>query len=143
MERSIKKKQTYDLDLTVPIDKTIIKMSTGDCFGKMWDMSSKECPMCADRDVCSIMFKDLVDARGKEIEKEVGSKFLDEANFDALTEDAILSYVDSGVTDVKSLLEYAMGVAYCDDVIAVKNKVVEIVKASNKLSIKSGIVWLK
>ena len=36
-----------DVDLTVPLDKAAFIVSDKDCFGNMWDMSSKECPQCA------------------------------------------------------------------------------------------------
>ena len=48
MERTPKKEKSYEVDLTVPIDRSMIK-EKDDCFGKMWDMTSRECPQCADR----------------------------------------------------------------------------------------------
>lgn len=142
MERTPKKEKSYEVDLTVPIDRSMIK-EKDDCFGKMWDMTSKECPQCADRDICSILFKDKVDAKAKKIEEDLGSKFLDEADFDNLTSESLYKFIESGKTTSRDLLMEAMRLTNCDDVIAVKNKVMEWVKANDSVSIKQGVVWLK
>lgn len=143
--RNPRKEKTHEFDLTVPLDKDIIlsveNMAT-DCFGRHWDMGSKECPQCADRDICGIIFKDSVDAKAKEIEKNIGSKFLDEADFDNMTEVKLLDFITSGETTAKDLIQEGMRLSNCDDVIAVKNKLKEWVKSTENVSIKDGVVWV-
>lgn len=130
----------YNEDLTVPLDKSKF-MEDSTCFGKHWDMRSKECPQCADRDICGIVFKDTVDKKAKDIESDLGTKYLDVADFDNLTIDKVKSFVKSGETTSKDLLAYAMEVAYCDDVLAVKNKLMALLKKDGSFKIKEGIVW--
>lgn len=134
--------KTYRLDLTKPINTDDMATGEYDCFGKEWDMSSKECPLCADRDICGILFKDKVDKKTKDIERKGKAKFLDNADFDSLTDKSITDFIDSGVTTSKELIEFGIRKTNCDDVVAVKNKVKEFVKKSNKISIKKGTVWM-
>lgn len=117
-------------------------MSDADCFGNLWDMSSKECPQCADRDICAILFKDKVDHRAKKIEEDLGSKFLDEADFDRICTKLIMPKVTSGVTTAAELMEIAMELSNCSDVPSVKQKVVEWVRSEDGVKISGGVLWI-
>lgn len=141
--RTAHKEKKYNFDLTIPIDLSVMELRDDDCFGKAWDASNNDCARCADREVCAILYKALVDKRAKDVEKKIGSKFLDEADFDNLTTKKLLSFIKSGETTSKDLLEEGMRLANCDDVMAVKEHIKAWVKENDFVSIKGGIVWLK
>lgn len=138
--RNKKSEKTFEADLRYPINIEKSQLQAGDCFGKEWDMSSEECPICADRDICGIVFKDLVDKKAKEIEKGTGSKFLDTQDFDAVSDDVLSNFVESGVTTSKELVEFIGERAKTSDIEAIKFRIKSWVKNSN-FKIKDGIVW--
>lgn len=142
MKRTTHKEKQYELDLTVPIDLSTMEIKDDDCFGKAWDTASNDCARCADRDVCAILFKALVDKRAKQVEEKIGTKFLDEADFDNLNTKNLKKFIKSGKTTAKDLLEEGMRLSNCDDVMAVKEHIKTWVKENSFVSIKGGIVWI-
>ena len=61
-------------DILEPMD--ISKLGTnGDvCFGKHYDLSTKECKMCGDSELCCIKFTDLMGKTRKELEADTQCK---------------------------------------------------------------------
>jgi len=141
--RQPRKNKTYKLDLTKPVDKTDFFMKDGDCFGKEWDMSSKECPTCADRDICAILFKDKVDKKTKEIEHKQGSYFLDRANLAALTDTVLFDFIECGKTNVQDFISFGVEKSKCSDVTAVKNNLKAFIRRHGKVYVKNGVIWIK
>lgn len=142
IERVTRIEKTVDADLTVPLNKKEIEMSDESCFGRMWDMTSKECPQCADRDVCAILFKDSVDIRGKQIEEDLGSKFLSDADFENLTSDNLIDKVTSGVTTSSELIQIGMEVSNCSEVKGVTNRIKYLIQTDKKIKIENKLVWV-
>lgn len=141
-ERNAREVKTYEADLTIPLKRQIMpEIKETDCFGKLWDMTSKECPQCADRDICGIVYKDKLDVKAKELEEERGTKYLDKADLDSLTDRVLLDFIVSGETTPAQLIEYGMKVAYCDDVPSVKNKIIDFIRRTPNVKVKGGIVW--
>lgn len=133
--------KTYpDVDLTVPIKKENFIMADGDCFGKQWDMTTSQCPQCADRDICSILSRDYVDKKAKKVAEERGVHFLDEADFFGVGE-KLLKFVQDGKTTVVELLKFTMDEAKISDettaVAWLKNFVVQ----HKSIYTKGGLVW--
>ena len=91
------KELPFKIDLTVPVDTTDNMFELWNnmqrCFGKEWDITEKDCQQCASKDVCGIIFKDLVDKKAKELETELGSKFLDTEDLANVTGDKLLSFI--------------------------------------------------
>jgi len=145
MESRIPKPTKSKVDLTVPVDLSLHKVSGG-CFGKAWDMSTKECGKCADNELCGILFKEVVDQKAKAVEDNLGTKFLDTADFSRVTVEDVLSYigdVGDGELTVQELLNYVMAKANCDDRKAAVEYVKRLVKVDNVIRTKEGLVWLK
>lgn len=70
-----KTKQTLPDISTMPILKPVDISSLGNldtdpCFGKEYDLSTKECKMCGDSELCCIKFADKVGKTRKQLEKE-------------------------------------------------------------------------
>lgn len=139
MRKEIKDKE--DRDLTKPIDKTISKDSS--CFGKAWDVTAKECKICAERDVCGILFKDTVDIKAKEVEVASGSMFLDRSDF-KFTEEELINLkasIVSGVTTVKELLLKVATLAESSDKVAITEHTKRLIVGDPNLYTKDGLVW--
>ncbi len=140
--RDLKLVPTYEVDFTKPVNKENFIMADTDCFGKEWDMSSKECPQCADRDICGLIYKDVVDSKAKQIEQDLGSKFLDEADFDNMTTEKLLDFIQSGVTTTSDLIEEGMRLSNCSDVVAVKTRLTDWIRNEDNIRTRGGIVWV-
>lgn len=140
MSKSSRKNPTYpNIDLTIPIIKT--DYAEAGCFGKEWDIGTTECSNCADKDICGIIFSDLVNAKAKKIEKENGTKFLDVQDFDALTTSILFEFIASGVTTVKELVAFCMEKANTSDKVAVVNWLKRWLKSEASVYTKNSIVW--
>lgn len=138
-DRKPRSEKTYELDLTKPIDKTQLVMV--DCFGKHWDMGSRECPQCADKDVCCILYKDYIDTKAKELAEKMGSNYLDEVDFDAVETAETLQWIKSGETTTKELLDYIGEISKCSDRKSVIEWTKNWIKRTSEIYTKDGLVW--
>ena len=72
-----KKKKKRDLpdiskvDPLVPIDIDSIGSNGDPCFGKGYDLTTNECKMCGDSELCCIKFAAALGKTRKELEKEI------------------------------------------------------------------------
>jgi hypothetical protein len=144
MARVPTEKATLEVDLRYPIKIENIDMSnTGDCFGKEYDITTKECPMCADNEVCAVVFmkKGLVDKVEKQREID-GVEYLDECRLLEIDEEEVYGSIESGVTKVVSIVQYLKKEGKTSDDDAVKEWIIRFKKKYN-LTITQGIVWKK
>lgn len=133
-----------EVDFLVPIDKEKIKsMADVDCFGKLYDITTKECNRCTLRDVCCIVFQDAVDLKATEIEDKLGSKFLDTSDITVLTDAVMYEYIHSGKTTVSELVSFCSKKANTDDKVAVTEFLKRFIKSKENIYTKDGIVWLR
>lgn len=78
-----KKKKKRDLpdiskvDPIVPIDIDSIGSNGDPCFGKGYDLTTNECKMCGDSELCCIKFAAALGKTRKELEKENNYKDLE------------------------------------------------------------------
>lgn len=73
MKKQKLKKVTKELqtgDILKPIDINSIGSNGDPCFGKEYDLSSQECRMCGDSELCCIKFAELMGKTRKELEQE-------------------------------------------------------------------------
>lgn len=141
--RTTRKTPTFEIDLTKPIDTKEAKFQTmeTDCFGKHWDIGVKECQQCADRDICGIIYKDLVDKKASDVEAKLDSKFLDVADLSALTDEAVLNGIESGVTTTAQLLAGISKLSNCDDLITLSEWTKRWITEKKLVYTKNGLVW--
>lgn len=71
------KKELEEGDILNPIDITRIGTGNDPCFGKAYDLSTKECKMCGDSELCCIKFSALMGKTRKELEQENNYKDLE------------------------------------------------------------------
>lgn len=88
------------------------------CFGKEWEVSSSDCNICADQLACQILLRQDVDKRAKKLGDSKGIIYLDETDFGAVTDQALISFINPGETTVKELLAEVLRLANTQDKIA-------------------------
>ena len=64
-------------DILEPMDISKLGTNGDPCFGKHYDLSTKECKMCGDSELCCIKFTDLMGKTRKELEAETKYKDLE------------------------------------------------------------------
>lgn len=64
-------------DILEPMDITKLGSGNDPCFGKNYDLSTKECKMCGDSELCCIKFTALMGKTRKELEAETKFKDLE------------------------------------------------------------------
>lgn len=143
LERIAHTKKEHDVDLTVPVDKGKFEVSEQKCFGKLWDMRTKECPKCADNELCAILTKDRIDADASKVEDKTEAVFLDKADFAALTDKVVLEFVKERERTSRELLEFVMETANVSDVPACVEWIKRFVRDRKLIKITDGIVCLR
>ncbi len=143
IQRVTHKEALFDFDITKPITSKHIRidMVDGSCFGKKWDLNARECPQCADKDICGIIFREEVNAKAAKIQKESGVIFLDESRMDTITFDSVFSKVEYGVTTTVELYNEVKNQGNTSDKVAIVNWIKRMVKGNPNIYIKNRIVW--
>lgn len=75
-----KKKNLPDLskqDPLIPIDLASIGTNGDPCFGKGYDLSTRECKQCGDSELCALKMSQVLGKTRNELEKENKYKDLD------------------------------------------------------------------
>ena len=71
------RKELVSKDPLIPIDIDSIGASSDPCFGKGYDLTTNECKMCGDSELCCIKFAAALGKTRKELEKENDYKDLE------------------------------------------------------------------
>lgn len=64
-------------DILEPMDISKLGTNGDPCFGKHYDLLTKECKMCGDSELCCIKFTDLMGKTRKELEADTQYKDLE------------------------------------------------------------------
>ena len=70
-------KELREGDIYQPLDILKLGSDNDPCFGKGYDLSTKECRMCGDSELCCIKFTELMGKTRKQLESENNFKDLD------------------------------------------------------------------
>jgi hypothetical protein len=135
----------HNVDLTKPVDKSKLSNQTSvQCFGKEWDMTSKECPLCAMNDICGVLYQDVIGKATEEMEKKHGG-FLDVANFDLINKDELTEWIraNSGEIKTKDLLAEVERISHVTDEVALVLWVKGFLKSTQGIYTKEGVVWAR
>ena len=144
MERTPRDTKTFEIDLAVPVDRKIFRTEVSNeasCFGKLWDLGTKLCSQCADKDTCGIVYKDTVDKKAKDLEQSVGAKYLDATDFDNVNTDKLMQFIQSGVTTLDELVTEIMRLANTSDNVAAQEWLKRWHKEHRKIKSEKGVVW--
>lgn len=147
MEKNPKSVPTITLDGIEPLtQEEITKLMTAaidsDCFGKEWDMTVRPCQVCADNEVCGILFAEVVKTKVAEVEQKHVA-MLDKADLSLIDDEEIfnLMVTGNGTMTVEELLSILKAVSGLDDDIALVEWVKRFRERCGKgFSIKAGII---
>lgn len=131
------------IDLSIPLTKKKREsMVTEDsCFGRELDFETRECQVCADNELCALLFKDRVDAKVKDFEERKGPT-LDMADFSLIDEDKLYKDIvkRSGEMTSEELCERVMTESKLRDSVAILEWIKRF-KAARGFKIRKGIVY--
>ena len=82
MAKKLKKKTSEEIltkhDPLTPLNlKEIGDINSDPCFGKAYDLSTKECKLCGDSELCAIKMSQMLKVTRKELEEKNQYKDLD------------------------------------------------------------------
>ncbi len=140
MERQPTTQKKLVTDLLVPIGE-VNSHEIASCFGKMWDISARECHQCSDRDTCGIIFQQKVNAKAKEIEAKVGTPFLDTVTFCKITPELVKEKIQNEAP-IQDLIDLVIKTSNCEDMPSVVNFLKQFIKDNDFIKTKDGKVWL-
>ena len=66
-----------DHDPLKPVDLTKLGSNQDPCFGKCYDLSTKECKLCGDSELCAIKMAQVLKITRKELEEKNNYKDID------------------------------------------------------------------
>ena len=66
-----------DQDPLKPVDLTKLGSNQDPCFGKCYDLSTKECKLCGDSELCAIKMAQVLKITRKELEEKNNYKDID------------------------------------------------------------------
>lgn len=142
-EGRVVRQSKTEVDLLVPISQvTLPPVEEGDCFGKMWDIKHTQCQVCADSEICGILFSEKVADREAEIEKE-NNKFLDSSDWAGLEQTDLRIWLAAKTRSVEDFLDYILVKANTTDETAAVEYIKRFVAANDNISIKKGQIIVK
>jgi len=109
-----------------------------DCFGSLWDITSKQCQICSDNEICGIVTGNAVRQKAKEMDKV--KQFLDLSELDCINEEAIKLWLAMKPRPVADLVARVHKDGKTPDEVAVIEWIKRFVKANERIFIKDGIV---
>lgn len=71
------RKKTKKVDFLEPIDITKFGSEDDPCFGKLYNLSTKECKRCGDSELCGVIFSQNMNKVRKDIESKQRFKDLE------------------------------------------------------------------
>ena len=76
-KRKQKQIELEETPILEPVDIKSIGSNNDPCFGKEYNLSTKECKMCGDSELCCIKFAELMGKTRKKLESETQFKDLE------------------------------------------------------------------
>ena len=134
------RKEKLDIDLSVPIDIKNLVLDSKDCFGNMWKPGCSECNICADNDICAILYKDTIGQKVAVITEENGP-FADEHDFDNVSWDKFAKLIkDGNEYEFDDIIEIVKKASNCENHETCYHQVVNWATA-NSFGIEGGIIF--
>lgn len=107
IKRVPRKVPTYQIDMSKPVDVSLLIIPEADCFSREWSPMAAECRGCSDFDTCGVAFAYKIDKKVKKIEKaqeEAGATFLDLSDWAAIDKDEFNRVLSSRIESGKPCL---------------------------------------
>lgn len=143
MKKTPKSSKIKGVDVTKPLDIEKFEadyfIEEDDCFGKEWDMSTPECAMCHDNEVCGILTAARLKKKVAQIEKK--TTFLDKTYFsDKLEQQLDTALKGQGKLPLQDVYDVIHEKARTVDKVAVREWVKRFASNNNYL-IQLDEIW--
>jgi hypothetical protein len=105
-----------DEALTKPLTAATVKdlkSKNPDCFGNEWDITTRDCAVCAVHEVCGIVSRDQIRAKVNDATND--AKFLDETDFSLVKLEDVVEWAKEGDKTATDLIAYTTEVSKCPD----------------------------
>ena len=111
-----------DHDLLKPIDILSLGSDEDDCFGKLFDLTAKECKSCGDSEFCQIVKGQGLNKERLEIETEQRFKDIEEAEEETNRKESdametLKEYKEQGLPRLKNIMRVARETNLSKDVL--------------------------
>jgi hypothetical protein len=128
------KDKKQSVDLTVPLNPS--QFTSDECFGNAWEPSDKDCSICADIEICGILYQDKIKKKEATIKAKQKSHFIDVGDFAKVPEVKVIKickrYFDDGEPlTLEELMELVIEYAEISDHTAVLNYIKRLLAGNN------------
>ena len=140
--------KTHKQDLSKPLnlqevmDEDIDVHGEDSCFGTEFDIEHKKCSICADSEVCGIMFHNIQKRTVKRFERD-NVPLLDLTDFDGIDYDTLVIWLSSKPRTVDALFDKVQEISKCPDDDTVAYFVRSFIKDSPRLYTQDSIVKIR
>ena len=142
--KNVRKVRTV-VDTSRPLStevKSNLMSTSNDCFGKLLDLETRECQVCADNELCTLLFKDIVDKKVAKFEDAKGP-MLDVADLSLIDQDRLYEDMQkhSGSITTAEVLERIKKESRLTDDVALIEWLKRF-KERRKFTVKKGIIYV-
>lgn len=132
------------LDLTKPVDTEAMLQQTPSesCFSHEWEPTHKLCCVCADSEICGVLFNSRLTKKVREIEEENGG-YLDNMHFDSIDKDEVKQLLSMKQFTFDMFVKKIAKFTQCPDLDTVKYWCKSYIIETKGVSLKAGIVIIK
>lgn len=145
MQREKRLNPTFsNIDLTIPVKpkELMANIQEDDCFSRLWQADNKLCAICADNEVCGILYHKRQSKKVKELEKQKGG-FLDSIDFDAIDREQLLTWLKIKQRTTQEFIDKVTAQSKCPNPETVIYWVKSFIVETKGLSSKNGIIIFK
>lgn len=145
MELQPRKEKTHHVDLFIPVNakevmQQDLEKNGKSCFTHLWEPANKLCSMCADKEVCGILFHKRLKSRVAKWEETVPTP-LDLADFEGISYSGVLLWLNTKQRSFNELVEYITEKSNCSDEVTVKFWCKSFIKEhSNRVKVEDGVI---
>ena len=132
------------IDMSKPIPTTTMleEVDVQDCFTFLWEPTNKFCLVCADIDICGILFHKRQSKQVKNIEKEKGG-YLDNMHFDSIDKTDLVTWLSLQPRTTQQLIDKVTKFSKCPDAETVAYWCKSFILETEGIGVKKGIVTVK
>lgn len=140
----VNRTQRTDIDLTKPVDVGALSktISEDSCWGRMWDMRNTFCQICADCELCGILYGERMADMEAAIQAD-NQTFLDRQDWAAIDETDLRIFLAAKERTSQDFFDYIKYKAQTSDDEAVVEYIKRFVANDKSISIKGGKVIIK
>jgi len=137
-----KKEEKTKIDLSIPVNIDSYNLSEEDCFGNLWLPSDNDCSLCADNELCGVIYSNKIKKKKAEFEfdnKTIDNTRFNEVNWDLIKKQAINYKKENNPMTFTELFMYVKDVSKCDNDVVIETYI-EANLLNHNLCKKDGLI---